>query len=223
MTSADSPEKRDPYGSLARPFPWLETAYSGGAIHQAKTLHLKYLRRGMTLLYPGVGNGEEAVEAALMGVRTTLLDSSSAMLRQAKRRFRNGGAQAYQTCHLKLEHYDGRGFDACAAHFFLNVFAADVLPDQIEAMNRLLIPGGYLFIADFSPLIGGLFLKWCQNAYWQIPQRVAHWITQEPLHPIYDYEPYLSKIGFQIVEIKDVPIFGLGPKWYRFLAARKPD
>ena len=223
MSGRGGSEKADPYGLLAHPFPWLEAAYSGGAIYQAKTQHLKYLWRGMTLLYPGVGTGEEAVEAALMGVRTTLLDSSSAMLRQAERHFRSRGVQDFEACHLRLEHFGGGGFDACAAHFFLNVFATDVLPNQIEAMNRLLRPGGYMFIADFSPLMGGPFLKWCQNAYWQIPQRIAHWITQDPLHPIYDYGPYLSGAGFQIVEIKDVPIFALGPKWYRFIAARKPN
>src|SRR6478735_3496059 len=75
------------YQRVATVYDGLAEVYSGGGIRRAKLAHLAWVEPGQRVLYVGAGTGLEAVAARSEGAQVTLIDTSSAMLERARRRF----------------------------------------------------------------------------------------------------------------------------------------
>jgi len=195
--------------------------YSLGCIPAVRALHLTALAKGDRVLYAGVGTGEEATQAAALGARVTAVDLSSRMLDRFGVRLERAGLQAELICQ-DVRLHGASGYDLVVANFFLNVFDRAEMERVLAHLAARLRPGGELWIADFARPPRGLFRGAFARLYYR-PVNLAAWLLGLcSLHPIYDYEPSLSSLGWECVDRLGVPLgFAGGPVCYEALRARR--
>lgn len=190
-----------PYDRLASIYDLLAAIYSGGAIHRAKRLHVDALAPGGRVLYAGAGTAAEGVLAAQRGAEVTLLDASARMLARAEARFQAHGQRArlIRDDVLAPAHAWGT-HDVVVAPFFLNVFAARVLPGVLQRLAGALAPGGSLVIVDFAAPSTNRFLALAQHAYYLPALLLFRVLAGNPWHSLYDYRMIIAQADLPFCE-----------------------
>jgi SAM-dependent methyltransferase len=104
-------------------------------------------------------------------------------------------------CSDIMDFDDNGGFDVVLANFFLNTFQWNDAVRVLRHISGMVRPEGILCIADevkglkiatrFSQMTLRPFIIWIHKLW-----------ANQPFHPIYDYEPTLSAIGFEKKEQK---------------------
>ena len=224
-TASDSPAGR----KLARNYnraAWFYEAsanvYSTGQIKAAKCSQLRYLEPGQSILYLGVGAGEDALRAARQGLQVTCIDISSRMLDRLQAKLDRRNLEAELICADAFTHQRWEHYDAIATNFFLNCFKRDGMRKMLGHAISLLKPGGYYFVADVSPPVGTLparcfnlaYSKWAMAMFWAM--RLVPW------HENYDYESELAAQGLTILGKDDFRLAKVGPVMFRSVVGQKP-
>jgi len=196
--------------------------YSTGQIKVAKLSQLRYLQPGQSILYLGVGAGEDACEAAKSGLKVTCLDISQGMLSRLQRKLDQAGVSAELICGNAFDHCRYGEYDAVATNFFLNCFKRPMMREMMQHALSMVRPGGRFFVADVSPPQGSLparlfniaYSKWAMAMFWAM--RLVPW------HENYDYADELRRIGIQVDEVSNFRLAGVGPIMFQSVAATRP-
>jgi ubiquinone/menaquinone biosynthesis C-methylase UbiE len=208
------------YESIARVF-------SLGAIPRVKASQVAALGPVERVLYVGVGAGEDALLAARRGVDLTCLDLSQPMLRRLTARLDGAGLKARLVCEDVLEHMTDAPYDVVVANFVLNVFSQDTLVVVMRHLASLLVPGGRLLIADFTPPGRSPMRRLLYGAYYFPINWIAWALGLCALHPIYDYAHYVEAAGLRLVARSSWPIWpkgwgAEGPRLFESLSLERP-
>jgi len=197
--------------------------YSTGQIKAAKVSQLQFLSPGQSILYLGVGAGEDAVRAAQKGLKVTCIDISQGMLDRLQRKLKKKGLSAELICGNAFEHSKFEHYDAVATNFFLNCFKHPAMLDMMKHALTLLRPGGMFFVADVSPAKGSfparifnlVYSKWAMAMFWAM--RLVPW------HENYDYAKELTAQGMKVESVQDFRIAAIGPVMFHSICAVKPS
>ena len=175
---------------------------------------MAHLSPGESVLYVGVGTGDNALAAARAGARVTCIDLSPAMLKRAEARFTRAGLTGDFICADALEHHPVEGYDAVALNFFLNFFSEGSMQRALARLAGLVKPGGKLMIADYAYPRGNWLVRLPQVIYWRITN-VFFWAVSlggfGALHPIYDYVSYFPALGLETESIEYFRPLRVGP------------
>ena len=211
------------YGIVATIYDLLGHAYSGGQIRATKYSQIADILPGQRVLYAGVGGGEDAVRAAQKGAKVTVVELSPQMVEQAKVTFAKAGVlqdiEVIQDDIMKFE--PEGGYDIVVANFFLNVFSCDFMPKVLQHLASLTKANGRVMISDFRPLSGNVIMKALNFVYYGIVALFFNLVSNNPLHPIYDYREVLPEAGLTLTKSQNFPLFGFGPAWYQTIYAKK--
>ncbi len=196
--------------------------YSTGQIKQAKLSQLRFMQPGQSILYLGVGAGEDAAEAASMGLKVTCIDISPRMLERLQRKLSRRGLQAELICANAFDHCRFNHYDAVATNFFLNCFKRPMMREMMKHAITLIRPGGRLCVADVSPPQGNLvgrafnvaYSKWAMALFWMM--KLVPW------HENYDYAEEMKSQGLEVESIDNFRIAGLGPIMFQSVVAVRP-
>lgn len=183
----------DRYAGVAGCYDALCAFGSLGAVGRCKHDALRVVRPGDRVLFAGAGSGMEALEAARLGASVTVVDLSPAMIARATRC--SGGALKTE-CGDILRHTGGP-YDVVTANFFLNVFDAPTMRTVLEKLAGLTAPDGRLVIGDVSPPPGRV-ARVATLAYWYGACLLFRFLTRNAVHPVYDYEAELARLGFRV-------------------------
>jgi ubiquinone/menaquinone biosynthesis C-methylase UbiE len=205
------------YTAVASIYETLAACYSAGRIAAAKRAQLAEMRPGDQVLYVGVGAGEDAAQAARLGVRLTCIDLSSAMLARLEAKL--GDRHAEIICGNAFDHHRTGYYDVVTANFLLNCLSEPVMNQMLAHLSTLLRPGGKLLIADLA-LPQGIFLaRMAQRAYGRFANLAFRMLGLAPLHAIYDYRRALADCHLRCVRSVSFRLFGFGPVAYETLTA----
>lgn len=196
--------------------------YSTGQIKVAKVSQLRFLQPGQRVLYLGVGAGEDALEAARMGLQVTCIDISQGMLQRLQRKLNRAGLTAELICCNAFDHCRYNHYDAVATNFFLNCFKRPMMQEMMKHAISLVKPGGRFFVADVSPPQGSLparafnlaYSKWAMAVFWAM--RLVPW------HENYDYAAELLQQRMTVDNVSDFRLAKVGPIMFQSVAATKP-
>jgi demethylphylloquinol methyltransferase len=184
---------------------------TGGQNLATRLAQLDEMRPGDRVLYVGVGSCEDAIEAARMGARVTCLDLSAAMIEKGRERFERANLSGEFVCADIMQYTPEQPFDAVTCNFFLNIFTRPVMERVLERAAALVRPGGKLLIADFAPPQGNLLQRGAHRIFYKA-SNVIYWsVGLCPLHPIYIYSDYYSKLGLRIESTRRFRLFLKGP------------
>lgn len=189
-----------PYRHVAPIYDLLATSYSLGAIDRAKADHHRLIKQGDRVLYSGAGCGKEIVSACKRGANATCVEPCPAMAERLHQRLAVG-CENFMIVPRPIQELAAQpDYDIVVAHFFLNLFDAQSMPDVLKHLSMFVKPGGRLVIADFKPPAGnaGRFNRIWRWLYYR-PLNVAGWMLRIcALHPIYDYTPLALDNGFTL-------------------------
>ena len=208
------------FDRVASFYEWASAVYSIGQIAASKRWQVTKMDPGQRVLYVGVGGGEDAIVAARHGVELTCLDLSQRMLDRCARKLQSERLTAELRCEDVSLHQRTTYYDVVAANFFLNCFDQETMPQIMEQLVRLLVPTGRLMIADVAPPEGNRFARWCHELHHAAAIRSFHAMGLVPLHPIYDYEPYLPSLGMAVVERAKFRLTRWGPVAYQSIVCQ---
>lgn len=195
--------------------------YSTGQIYRSKVNQLQTMETGQSILYLGVGAGEDAICAAKKGLTVTCLDISQKMLERVKRKIKAKGYTATFHCLNAFDFVEYEKYDAVATNFFLNCFHRPKMQQMMNHAIKLIKPGGKLMVADVSPPVGSLpskcfnlmYSKWAMSLFWML-QLV-------PWHENYDYKQEMIHQGLSIERTDDYRIAKFGPVMFRSVTGCK--
>lgn len=212
------------YGPVAGFYDELAGFYSRGRIPLTKAAHLAHLRPGDRVLYPGVGRGREAIEAARRGACVTAIDISPAMLRRLQTAFAAEGLEAESIEGDVSRHRPIEPYDVVVANYFLNLFEAARAEAMLAHLARCLRPGGLLVLTDFARPVGGLRGRLASEIYYRPVNWIAWLLGLCALHPILDYRPMLAAGEWEIVGEERHTVFaGPNPAFVSIVARRRAD
>ncbi len=218
----ESPAARNRYNHTAWFYEPLAAVYSCGMIRASKLHELQYIQPGDRVLYAGVGGGEDAIHAASKGAAVTCVDLAPEMLKRVKAKLDAAGAQAELICGDLLRHDRIGYYDVICANYFLNVFTPDVMATVIDHLVSLLKPGAKLLVADFAVPRGNPLLRALHVLYYRVAN-VMYWaISNNGLHPIYDYAAILPEHSLQVRAVAHHALFPGGPSYFQTVIASKP-
>jgi ubiquinone/menaquinone biosynthesis C-methylase UbiE len=218
------PFDRYGYGPVASIYDELAAFYSRGRIPATKRLALDWLKPGDRVLFPGVGRGEEAVEAARRGVSVTGVDISTAMLRRTERALQRAGLEAKLLEADASIHRPNEPYDAVVAHYFLNLFEAARAREMLGRLGALVKPRGLLVLSDFAPSCGRGLGRGLTSAYYRPVNLVAWLLGLCAFHPIHDYPRMLESMPFRILSERRLAVaWGADPAYLSIVAERLPD
>ena len=220
--TADTHATNDAYRFIAPVYDACAHVYSAGRIAGSKRMVQKLTRPDDRVLFAGCGTGEEIIAVARAGARVTAVDRSPRMLGRLARRAREARVtiEPRPTDIRTLQpDSDGR-FDIVAAHYFLNVFAPEDMPDMLRHLANLTRPGGRLVIADFAPPGANGLRARLQQAYYYTALTTFRLLVPNAWHPIYDYARELKDAGLRLEATYDFPLPGDVLPGYRVWIAR---
>lgn len=199
------------YGPVAAIYDGLADFYSRGRIADTKRRSSHVVQAGDRVLYPGVGCGSDALEAARRGARVTAVDVSPRMLARCRARFDAAGLEAdLQEIDVSAYRVDP-AFDVIVANYFLNLFEGARARAMLERFAQWLRPGGLLVVSDFARPIGGLPGRLATEAYYRPINWIAWALRLCALHPILDYAQLFDGTGFEIRSASRLPVLGHAP------------
>lgn len=196
--------------------------YSTGQIKAAKLSQLKYLSPGQSILYLGVGAGEDAIRAARAGLHVTCIDISQGMLDRVQRKLDRENLQAELICVNAFEHQRLGHYDAVATNFFLNCFKKPAMQEMLRHAVSLVKPGGRFFVADVSPPQGNIlergfnvaYSKWAMSLFWMM--KLVPW------HENFDYANELRTLGIEVNAVENFRLAKAGPILFTSISATCP-
>ena len=210
------------YNRAAYFYDALSNIYSGFQIIACKRHQMLHIKLGDRVLYAGAGGADDAILAASKGAQVTLVELSINMINKSRKKIERAEVQEnIELIHGDILQFDTTDFDVVVANFFLNVFDRETMPMVFLHLNGLLKKGGLFLIADFTPLKGNIVLQLFQSIYYGVALLSFAILAKNPLHKIYDYRTYFSQMALTEVEVKDFPLFGFGPQWFRVIVAKK--
>jgi demethylphylloquinol methyltransferase len=207
------------YNGIAWVYEWLGQLYSGGKIYQAKASQIGQMQRGDSVLYVGVGPGEDAILAGKHGSKVTCIDIAPKMLRQVEARFKAAGLPAEFICDDVLAHNPPGRYDIVVVNFFLNVFAENGMQAMLSHLATLVKPGGKLLISDFAAPHGKRFGRTVQAWYWGVTNLFYYLLGLCAWHPIYNYPRYFDRAGLRLSQIQLFPVGRFGPQGFWAITA----
>lgn len=149
------------FDALAPHYRWMEFVLARERLQRCRTAFLGKIRTARRVLIAGEGNGRFLAECAgvVSGAKITCVDSSSAMLAQARRRAGNGhaGTNEIEFIHADILNWTppDAAYDAVVTHFFLDCFRADQLDRIVPMLAQKVVSGGHWLIADFQKPVAG--------------------------------------------------------------------
>lgn len=215
----------DKYRLVGPAYDKLSQLYSGKAIDQCKVAMLRpdTLGPGSRVLFAGAGQGRDAIHAASLGARVTVVDISPTMIAQCRKNMASHtqrdtlAIELVQSDILKVEDFEF--YDMVVANFFLNVFEREKMTLLLSHLSKLIKPGGKLVIGDFQPPEGNWLNRSVQNVYWFAAATAFFAAAGNAIHQIYDYEPLLKKNRLGVKERKHFSVFG--KVFYQAILAQK--
>lgn len=213
-----------PYRHVAPMYDVLASAYSLGAIDRAKRHHHSLINQGQRVLFAGAGRGREIVGAIERGAEVTCIEPCPAMASRLHRRLSVVGDNFIIVPRPIQSISVAASYDLVIAHFFLNVFDIDTMPEVLDHLAGFVRPGGRFVIADFMPnLDGDVRLARCARSVYYRPLNLAGKALRIcALHPIYDYAPMLAERGFLIEPWHTFRVLPGLPAMYGVVTARRP-
>lgn len=194
----------DRYRIIGPLYDFLATIFSFGQIDRCKCGMHDRIEPDMKVLFAGVGQGIDAVEAASLGARVTVVDISQTMISVFQERIEGRyfihPIRVVHSDIFKFEEYEQ--YDMVFANFFLNVFPEDVVLRLEEHLSRLARHGGHVVVGDFSLPTGGVIARIAQSVYWYIADILFFVMARNALHPVYDYQGHLRKLGLEIEDVR---------------------
>jgi demethylmenaquinone methyltransferase/2-methoxy-6-polyprenyl-1,4-benzoquinol methylase len=173
------------------------------------------------VLYPGIGRGEDAIQAARLGVAVTAVDVSQPMLRRFRRKLDRERLEAELIRADVSIHRPREPYDVVVANYFLNLFDADRARAMLALFGGWLRPGGLLLISDFARPTGGPLARLLSEVYYRPINWTAWALGLCALHPILDYRRLLSPSTFRIVAEDRLPVlWGQNPAYTSIVAER---
>lgn len=213
---------KDKYKLVGPIYDWLSTVYSGKSIHRCKVAMLDHLKRGDKVLFAGVGHGLDAVHAARLGARVTVVDLSATMLDKFRRNLEREGLDAdIRQVHSDIMLVDEfEQYDMVVANFFLNVFDEAMMVRVLEHLIRLGKPGAHIVVGDFSYPTGNPLSRAVKTAYWYGAVLFFWLFAGNAVHKIYNYPEWMHRLGLQLREQKHYRLLLLDCYWS--VLAKKP-
>ncbi|MDT8273835.1 MAG: methyltransferase domain-containing protein [Desulfomonilia bacterium] len=213
----------DRYRIIGPLYDVLATVFSLGQIDRCKIAMHDGIRPGDKILFAGVGQGRDAIEAASRAAEVTVVDLSESMLNIFNRKIRGRSfshpiRQAHSDI-LAFEEYDQ--YDMVFGNFFLNVFPLELEFEILGHLVKLAKPGGSVVVGDFSLPKGGTISRLFQNIYWYIADTLFFLMAQNAFHPVYDYAAQMRQLGLEITEVRTFRVFG--DERYYSIRGRKPQ
>lgn len=129
----------------------------GDTLWQAKTRFLAQIPAGATIIMPGAGTAQELQVLQESGFTGTVyvIEASARMLQRAQKAQARLGQSALEI-HWVWVHADKPlqypPADVVITHFFMDLFAGELLQQQQQALHQALVTGGLWLWADFIPL-----------------------------------------------------------------------
>jgi demethylphylloquinol methyltransferase len=213
---------KDNYKLMGHIYDLLGNAYSGKKIAYCKEAMIDRLHPDEEVLFAGVGHGKEAIKAAQLGAKVTVVDLSETMLAKftkgiASQNFKHSVQQIYDDI---LNVPVDKKYDYVFANFFLNVFKRNPMDQVVMHLADITREGGCMVVGDFAYPNGNIVSRTFQRLYWYIGVTPFFLMTNNAFHNIYNYPEYLKKYGLNIASIKYFKLFGL--KIYWSILAQKP-
>ncbi len=196
------------YDSIAFAYDALASIYSLGRIARSKRAHLRHIQAGHRVLYVGVGRGKEAVAAAEIGARVTVVDLSPRMLAAVERAADEASVEIETICADVFLYRPPEPCDVLCVHYFLNLFSPSDASQMLDHLLDWIRPGGLISLADFAPAEGGAIATAMTSAYYRPVNWIAWALGYCALHPIPDYLAMLAKRECEVVETQR---FSIGP------------
>src|SRR5262249_48773217 len=163
------------------------------------------------VLYVGVGPGEDAVLAGILGAKVTCIDIGPQMLKQVKSRFDAADVPVDLICDNVLNHKLTGHYDVVVVNFFLNIFYEGPMQAMLTHIATLVKPGGKLLISDFAAPRGGWLSRTVQAWYWGVTNLFYYVMGLCAWHAIYDYPRYFAAAGLELLSIRQFPVGRFGP------------
>lgn len=195
---------RDKYRIIAPLYDLFALVFSAGRISRCKMAMHDRIRPGQRVLFAGVGQGSDAIAAAELGARVTVVDLSGSMLNIFSRKISGlPFSHPVEIVHEDILRYENPGaFDLVYANFFLNIFTRPMVMAVMEHLAALTRPGGFLAIGDFAPPTGRVLARVAQSLYWYLSNLFFVFAARSAFHPVYDYQTMLEGMGMTIEEMK---------------------
>lgn len=205
----------------------ISTIYSGGQINKTKVAALDdIVKPGKSVMFAGVGGGDDFKHAATLGANVTAMDLSQGMIDEVKRR--TEGDPAFDNVKFvcaDLMHLDPKThqYDVTVANFFFNVFYGDALNAIVDHMVRMTKPGGYIAVGDFAVPSSNkrVFGKAFNNMHQLTAYTFFTIFTNTSIHKCHDIPKMLEARGMSITKIQYFKY--AGAKCYWSITAQKPD
>ena len=199
---ASAPVRSADYGPLAAVYPLLTWLLTGGGALRTQRHLLRHVRPGDRVLHAGCGPGAFNVDLARSGAEITYVDIAPAMIARARARVEAavGTAHAHQFIAADLTRLPpAPPYDVVIAAYFLNTFAWPEACRVLALLCDQVAPGGTLCIADECRSQNAL-LAWILDAGRRPTLGFYRLFTQQPIHPLYDYDPERAARGWQILD-----------------------
>ena len=213
---------KDKYTIVGPFYDLMSIIYSFNQIDKCKTAMHDRIKPDSKVLFAGVGHGIDAIAAAELGAKVTVVDLSATMLK----RFNKGiGGKKFKhpirQLHKNILHVDEFStYDMVFAHFFLNVFSKEMVVQVISHLTKLAKKEGFVVVGDFSLPTGNLIAKFFQVLYWRMADLFFWAVTNNALHPVYDYQKHMRERGLEIKLVKYFRVL-FDDRYYSILGQKK--
>lgn len=207
---------KDRYKFISSIYEWGCCIASFNLIPRCRTVHFNQLNAGQSVLFVGVGEGQDALEAYFRGLEVTVLESSPAMLKRFRRRLKQNGLENK----ISIRNEDlfladnNKKYDIVVSNFFLNVFSKKDLDKILELIKKQLRSGGQLIVSDFAPPKSPFWLSYLQKIYWYCIVTFFYFFAGNAFHKIENYEFLLKEKNLKIIQVR---YFGIGA-WKIFVS-----
>ena len=210
------------YDSVSSFYQKLAHIYSLGMIKKSKEIQLRHsMKKGKSILYVGVGSGEDAVMGAENGMNVTCIDISPKMLNNVKNVFRKKHLKGKFICCDVIKYNEFNKYDYVAVNYFLNNFSPKTMEKLLAHISKLIKPDGKLLIADFmiyskNPVVRGL-----QKLNFMIAVSFFSLLGVASVHRPPNYISAFRKTGMTLESMEYCRLFGIGlPKYGSIVAVR---
>jgi ubiquinone/menaquinone biosynthesis C-methylase UbiE len=181
-----------------------------GGNGRAQRYFLSSIRPDSRVLTVGCGPSRFNELLAAASDSVTYLDIAPEMLAITERRVRalGLGDKHRFVCKDVMEFEPESSYDVVLANFFLNTFEWEDCQKVLAQLVRFVAPAGILCIGD-EVKSEKLVTSWLQSLPRTLIFRLHKVLADQPMHPIYDYEPVLTELGFQVRDRQRVAGDGL--------------
>ncbi|MGF1758698.1 class I SAM-dependent methyltransferase [Photobacterium sagamiensis] len=191
------------YCGMAGIYSTVTKVISMGGNSRSQEYFLKLISPEIKILNTGCGSICFSEKIASKNNNVTSVDISPRMIEEAKKNFSNRELLNNITfvCEDILKYEPNEKFDIVFVNFFLNTFNENDYKIVLLHLLSMVKEGGLLCIAD--EVTGTkLSTKIEQIIFRPIITRLHGILAKHPLHPIYDYTPFITENGFSLIDKK---------------------